>query len=35
MSSEKIELAFVRSGLYYLEASKNGKIGRMKFAVIN
>ena len=35
MSSEKIELAFVRSGLYYLEASKNGQIGRMKFAVIN
>jgi PKD repeat protein len=35
MSSEKIELAFVRLGLYYLEASKNGQIGRMKFAVIN
>ena len=35
MSSEKIELAFVRSGFYYLEASKNGQIGRMKFAVIN
>jgi PKD repeat protein len=35
MSSEKIELAFVRSGLYYLEASKNRQIGRMKFAVIN
>ena len=35
MSSEKIELVFVRSGLYYLEASKNGQIGRMKFAVIN
>ncbi len=35
MSSEKIELVLVRSGLYYLEASKNGQIGRMKFAVIN
>ena len=35
LSSELIELGSICSGMYYLQAQKNGHIGQMKFAVIN
>ena len=34
-TTEQIQLPKITSGIYYLQSSKNGQIGQLKFAVIN
>jgi hypothetical protein len=32
---EQIQLPKITSGIYYLQSTKNGQIGQLKFAVLN